>query len=363
MTSERLTLSAEQIDTIYNNQVKPDFFDDIPPPESRPEAVLIGGQPGAGKSSVLRQLHLPEQRVQVDIDSLRNYVPGYQERARDERLGRDAGDWSHSVARELGKRLRDDTIDAGKNLVYDATLANAESTSRLLDRLDERGYDIQVAMVATHRSLSERGVHERFHSDKQRAANYSKVLPRYVPMSVHGEAYQGLSQTVQRIDQDRHTPAKLTLYEHSKKEIKEIPFTPGRAIEAFDSARENQLVGYEQLREHFQSWNRLSSMMTGADSRATLDEVRETSRTYSGQLERHDWPEPDRFTEASARLTACHDKLEAEAPPYAKEVLDKVRNRVSEQLVQEYAPPTREQFAARHATRHEPSVDDPEPGR
>lgn len=77
--------AAYQLDTatlerIFQRQILDDLVDDLQRPAERPEVILLGGQPGAGKTSshgrFIREFAQREGLVVVATDTLRTYHPG-----------------------------------------------------------------------------------------------------------------------------------------------------------------------------------------------------------------------------------------------------------------------------------------------
>ena len=189
----------------------------------------------------------------------------------------------------------------------------------LIDRLTNEGYEVDVAYVCTHRSISERGVQQRYFYDKRDVGSREDegdLIPRYVPYEVQTEVFDGLADAVDAVDQHSHstTGVRLSLWERSSEPgepAQQLSFRPGEASQILEESYARQLSNSEQLQEHFREWNELTAMITSSSSRATLDELRETSHVYSTQLERHEWEVPDRFKHNVATLLAADRKFSA----------------------------------------------------
>ncbi|GHE21381.1 zeta toxin family protein [Halomonas urumqiensis] len=320
-------IPTKTLGNIYSSEIAPAYLDGLAPAEDK-RAILIGGQPGAGKSSVQDSLsaEIEDDFVAIDADELRDYVPGYTDRARTVDQAQGAANWSHAATQYLTSRLLEDAILKGVNFVFDATLAKSDKAIDLISRLQANGYEVDVAYVCTHRSISERGVQQRYFYDKRDVGSEmdaGDLIPRYVPSAVQSEAFTGLSAVVKAVDRHSHntTDVQLSLWERNSElgePAKQIPFKPGEASQALEQAQQRQLSSFEQLTAHFREWNDLTVMITNPASRATLNELRETSLIYSTQLERHDWEVPNRFQRIVMRLLTSDRALSARGNAYRK---------------------------------------------
>jgi 2-phosphoglycerate kinase len=71
-------------EAIYFNHIRFDHLDHVVPSD-HPRAIILGGQSGAGKSSVanaaVRELGGDMAVVRIDTDEIRSYHPSYRELA------------------------------------------------------------------------------------------------------------------------------------------------------------------------------------------------------------------------------------------------------------------------------------------
>lgn len=106
-------LTEEELDSILAivvNENKSKIFINSPSPSENPSYIAMAGLPGAGKSTLIKQMSnnlINEGAVLADTDMMREYVPGYLERANDPEKSHTAGDFSHQQAGQLAQRLAD----------------------------------------------------------------------------------------------------------------------------------------------------------------------------------------------------------------------------------------------------------------
>jgi UDP-N-acetylglucosamine kinase len=157
----------------------------------RPTLVLVGGQPGAGKSSAakivraeLRQaggfVHLDADRMRERIN-LRGTTPTSEQ--------------TQVTAGALVTALRTLAIDGRRNLLEEGTFRNAASLEALVRRVQAAGYRVELVAVATPLDESRLGIHQRFEAQHAQGA----LNPRFVSASYHDESAQGFADTVGKL--------------------------------------------------------------------------------------------------------------------------------------------------------------------
>ena len=125
--------------------------------QDQPRVVLVGGQPGAGKSAggelVRDELKAQGGFVHVDADRMRERIPLGTARLPSSETQADAG--------RLANALRLMAIEARRNIVEEGTFRNPQSVQRFVDRLQEQGYKVEMVVVATSREESLLGIYQR----------------------------------------------------------------------------------------------------------------------------------------------------------------------------------------------------------
>ena len=167
--------------------------------QEHPRAILLGGQPGSGKS-YLREIVIKEfaskgGAVVIDPDILREKDSLYIELSRTDPIH--AGDRSHEQASTLAKRLTAAMVSERRNLIIDGTMGNPESIRKKIHLLRQHGYAIDVHVMAVNPELSKVQSNLRF--ERQVAGS---GRGRFVPKTVHDAAYEGLSRSVDMMEQE-----------------------------------------------------------------------------------------------------------------------------------------------------------------
>ncbi|MBK8638385.1 MAG: zeta toxin family protein [Chromatiaceae bacterium] len=166
--------------------------------EDRPTAVILAGQPGAGKSGLQKQareeLRPNGGSVVVNADDLRGYHRhnlGFLDRddlTAAEKTQHDASRWADE--------LRDAAIAGRRNLIIDGTLKNPENAEHLCARLQGAGYRVEVRALAVPPEDSRLGVYLRYEVPHAKTGS-----GRWVPETVHDKAVAGFPESLRRIEQ------------------------------------------------------------------------------------------------------------------------------------------------------------------
>lgn len=197
----------------------------------RPKAIILAGQPGAGKGGLMLSARrdLNNDAVAVDPDELRDLHPDV-DRYRSAHPYSWAAD-THPDASEWAKELRSAAIEGRKNLILDSTLGDGEKAVALIRELKGQGYEVEIRAVAAHRLESEHGVDERF-ARKIDLDGYG----RHVPEAVRDQVYRDLPGNLNQVSAETGVPIRIFSRE---------------GIELYDSRTDARLPGtvMEEARE------------------------------------------------------------------------------------------------------------------
>jgi len=183
---------------IYEADIKPEYSQG----ESvdKPQAVIVAGQPGAGKSTITKlstsEFENRGGSVAIDIDELRTFHPKYKEFQ--SQNNREAASMVQRDASKWGNQLLNDSIKDRKNIVLDGTLGWPNSAENLTKQLRSAGYGVTVRAMAVRQQDSELSIHGRYEGLK------AEGKPgRWVPLDIHKQAYTGMTQSIDRLNQKK----------------------------------------------------------------------------------------------------------------------------------------------------------------
>lgn len=233
MDTPRPRLSPEEHSARLRDVIVPEARLDQVTSQPTPRAIILAGQPGAGKGGLVTavEFELADDVVKVDPDELRGAHP-------DARLLRQQHPYTwaghtHEDASQWAKELRSLAIEGRRNLILDTTLGNGDNAVALIKDLQAKGYDVEIRGVVAHRLESELGVDARF-ADSLNSAGSG----RYVPEDVRRHVYEALPGNLDKVRAD--TGIQIRLYGREGAQVYDSHSDarlPGAALEAEREAR------------------------------------------------------------------------------------------------------------------------------
>ncbi|WP_338811530.1 zeta toxin family protein (plasmid) [Agrobacterium leguminum] len=193
-------LSPERNESIFRSDIVPDYLPDGMGRVERPRLILLGGQPGAGKTAVLiaSQSELAQSGPTIRIvgDDLRSYHPEFLtfQRQDPETASRftqlDAGRWTEKLLAAATERQ--------VNIVFETTMRTPENVARVLRTARDAGYAVEARAVAVNPRLSWQGNHYRF-EEMLRAGEAARIPPQHI----HDAAVDGLRVSLEKLESER----------------------------------------------------------------------------------------------------------------------------------------------------------------
>ena len=121
---------------------------------TKPKAILLGGQSGAGKTTIhrVKQKEFQGNIIIIDGDSYRSFHPNYI--LLQEKYGKDSVDYTKVFAGQMVEYLVDELSKLGYHLLIEGTLRTTEVPWKTAQLLTTRGYQVSLALIATKPELS-----------------------------------------------------------------------------------------------------------------------------------------------------------------------------------------------------------------
>ncbi|MCO4489199.1 Toxin PezT [Streptococcus infantarius subsp. infantarius] len=119
-----------------------------------PKAILLGGQSGAGKTTIhrIKQKKFQGNIIIIDGDSYRSLHPNYF--ALQEKYGKDSVDYTKGFAGKMVEHLVEELSKQGYHLLIEGTLRTTEVPRKTAMLLKSRDYQVSLALIATKPELS-----------------------------------------------------------------------------------------------------------------------------------------------------------------------------------------------------------------
>jgi hypothetical protein len=118
-------------------------------PQAQPHAVVLAGQPGAGKGNLVLAARLEFSRnvVTIDPDAQREFHPDIK-KLRESHPYTWSGHTHYDASRWAGE-LRDAAVAGRRNLIVDTTLGNADSAIQTIKGLQAKAYSVEARDIST----------------------------------------------------------------------------------------------------------------------------------------------------------------------------------------------------------------------
>ncbi|MDR1051688.1 MAG: zeta toxin family protein [Deltaproteobacteria bacterium] len=157
-------------------------------PQNEPVMVLIGAQPGAGKSraaTMMRaELSMRGGYVHVDADRMREEINTQGARPSSQETQMDAG--------KLAQALRAQAMTGRRNVLEEGTFRDSRLAAEFIGTVKKAGYRMEMVAVAIPREESLLGIYQRY--EYQHQTNVDN--PRFVEESYHDAAMGGFERNL-----------------------------------------------------------------------------------------------------------------------------------------------------------------------
>lgn len=279
-----------------------------------PSYVLVGGQPGAGKSSAAQmvrdELAAQGGYIHIDADRMREQI--------DTRGTRPASHETQADAGKLVAELRKETLAARRNALEEGTFRDTLAAVTFVQARRADGYRVELVAVATPQAESLLGIYQR-HEQQHLSGSHN---PRFVPQDYHDAAMRGFEKSLAlvapMVDRARVITRDGEVLYDSARQVNEHQ-TAAAALKAGQQLKPDRLAAVQN------GWALVGELARsrGADS-SYVNAIRENASTAA----RHD---PGRAADnagaaaAVLRLAAQRGIKPQEAAPTPAKTPDKDR--------------------------------------
>lgn len=198
-----IELTEAELRRIFETRIIHDVFDGVEPSQrEHPLAVMIGGQPGAGKTGAIFRLSKDlqaqsgEKAIVIDGDALRQYHPHFFEFNRID--DRKAGYWTGQAMRSWVKMCIEHAISNRYNVVLEGTFKNPEKVEAQASKFRDAGYQTRAEIVSTPYAVSKMSVQLRYEQERSRVG-----YGRLTPTESHDGSYHGIAGSIERLQDSK----------------------------------------------------------------------------------------------------------------------------------------------------------------
>lgn len=166
-------------------------------PKARPTAILLAGQPGAGKTMLSAMLSKDFQgdAFAVNADEYRRYHPNRLQLF--EEFGAEAVSLTATFSSAVTERLIDALSDRSFNLIIEGTGRTVDVPSGTAKMLKAKGYQVKLAAMAVRPEISLLSTLSRFYDMADRG-----TLPRSTALEAHDHVVSVLPENLDTLNAD-----------------------------------------------------------------------------------------------------------------------------------------------------------------
>lgn len=206
-------VSEEDLKKIVNLQIERAIADCSP--ASNPKAYLLGGQPGAGKSGLIRVIMDENQSsnfVVIDTDKFRSSHPNYS--LLKEKYGKNSVDYTAKFAGKVTEKMIECLSEKKYNLVIEGTLRTYETPKKTAELLNDKNYSVQLYIVGVSKYLSSIGITSRY----ERMYSIDPSEARHSSLENHNHTITQIPQNLERLWEDAAIE-KIAVYDRNNQEL------------------------------------------------------------------------------------------------------------------------------------------------
>lgn len=282
-TAAEVKLTEASRNEIFKNDILPRFLAEEagkPKPAMR-EAVVLGGQPGAGKTGLLveaqKELRARGATWTINGDDFYAFHPKYAQLQKEH--GTDAPRMVKDDARAWAKMTFDAARERGVNIVVESTMRQPESVTEQIKELRQSGYAVHARVLAVKEQVSWQGNHSR-HELIARTGGY----PRLTSRATHDAGVTGLLKSVGAIESKKLADS-LTVHRRDGTTIHDSRQHSTPAADAITKERSIPFSA-ERIAQHTKNWNKIESMALERHHRESVTPKRAVSELTAIRTQR-----------------------------------------------------------------------------
>jgi UDP-N-acetylglucosamine kinase len=187
MTEEQYQIAYQQIkNDITKNKTRVDS----------PVAIVLGGQPGAGKSNIyqIARRRFSNNLIELDCDAFRIYHPYYEQIKLI--FGKEDGAKTNPFVFRVVDTLVDELSDEKYNLIIESSLNRSKTAINNGKILPPKGYEVELHVMATNKEVSWQGTINRYYEEMRRTGK-----PRAVPKDFHDQVVSNICNSLSEVKQ------------------------------------------------------------------------------------------------------------------------------------------------------------------
>ena len=163
------------------------------PSKKQPKAYILGGQSGAGKSTIHRILKEKEpDLIVIDGDRFREMHPNFE--IIGQLYGQNAANYTQPFINEMVNSLIECLSTKKYGLIIEGTCRNINVPLNTCNNLKAKGYHVELAFMCTDKTVSWNSTINRYNEMKAMG-----LSPRAVPPDKYNETVKALPQNISKL--------------------------------------------------------------------------------------------------------------------------------------------------------------------
>lgn len=215
----------------------------------QPVAIVLGGQPGAGKSGIyeIARERFSGNIVELDCDAFRQYHPQSVQLAQDAATyGENTNDFVFAVVDQLVEELGEQKY----NMIIESSMKSPHTAFQNYDLLSPKGYAIEAQIMATPKEVSWQGVVDRYNSQLAKG-----IDARMVPQGFHDQVVAQFPEAADEIYRSGKM-SNIRVYNRDREVLYDMKQTPDISpkailVERVQGARETQSHSSQQKKPFY----------------------------------------------------------------------------------------------------------------
>lgn len=166
-------------------------------PSTNPIGIILGGQPGSGKSFLVNEIKKEFQKdfIFISTDDLRLYHPAYSALQQNPETLQNAANLVNPYASTWTERLIKHCIENKFNLIIHSTLGgNVNAVYRTVDMLRENDFSFHLRLMAVLALISKLSIFLRYEFQLK-----EKGFARWTRMEDHDDRFEKIPQVLEQI--------------------------------------------------------------------------------------------------------------------------------------------------------------------
>ena len=210
----KFILSEQEREKIFNERIAPSFLANAVSSE-QPVAIIFGGQPGSGKSSLIRMIkEIKTDFSVINGDDLRGYHPNMYELLKQDE--KNASDLVQADCNFWIEKLIALAAKNKANIIIEGTMRRPAVPLATAQMLKKEGYQVEACVVVIPPEISLASIFYRYEIQKKMVG-----YGRFAKPQNHDEAFSGINKTLTEISDSKRI-SHITQYYRSGSDYNKI---------------------------------------------------------------------------------------------------------------------------------------------